>query len=306
MKENNNRNFDIGIIGKEWLFFNKNSLKKSTIQTYGYLFEKHILNSELRYYSLTELNAEDIIAYSDNLLKKRLSPKTINCVLQLIHSIFSYAKNTYGVEPPRIRYVKDCVKETRVLSSAEQSRLEIYARKDSDIFNFGILFALYTGVRIGELCAITWDDIHDGNIRINKTMRRLNNSAGKSVVMLDKPKTKSSYRTIPLPDFLNKDVELRRGRDFEFLLSDEKYKKIEPRLMQKHFKTVCAELGLDAVTFHTLRHTFATRCIECGFDPKTLSEILGHADVKTTLNRYVHSSLELKRNSMNLLSRIAV
>lgn len=306
MKENFKTNFELGIMGKEWLFYNKNSLKRSTIQTYNYLFEKHILYSELANNSINELNSEDIVVYSDNLLKYKLSPKSINCILMIINSIFKYAKNVYGVNPPQINYVKDSSNEMRVLNAAEQKLLERYISENRDVFSFGILFALYTGVRIGELCAITWDDVFDGNVRINKTMRRLNNSAGRSVIMLENPKTKSSCRTIPLPDFLNKAVEARRGSDFEFMLSNERFEKIEPRLMQKHFKEVCKELELDAVTFHTLRHTFATRCIECGFDPKTLSEILGHADVKTTLNRYVHSSLELKRNSMNLLSRIAV
>lgn len=306
MKDFKKANFGIEKMSKEWLFFNKNSLKKSTLQTYEYLLEKHIENSALADKPIYKISAEEIVGYSETLLEKGLSPKTVNCVLLIIHSIFKYAKTLYGITPPYIKYVRDTKRETRVLTPLEQNRLELYLKRDTDIFKLGMLFALYTGVRIGELCALKWGDINDGTVKICKTMRRLKNSDGKSVVMLDKPKTESSNRTIPLPDFLAKYVENLRKTDEEFFLSNNKLDKIEPRLMQKKFTKLTEELKLGGATFHTLRHTFATRCIECGFDAKTLSEILGHSDVKTTLNRYVHCSLELKRNSMNLLSRIAV
>ncbi len=293
-------------LGGEWLSFNRNSLKKSSFQTYEYLFDKHILHSELSYFPIGKITTEDIVSYSDELLNSNLSPKTVNCILMTINQIFKYAKEMYGFKPPKIRYVKDIKREMRVLSAAEQSRLERYLKEEPDNYKTGMLFALYTGVRIGELCAIKWGDIRDGAVRINKTMHRLKDEHGKSVVMIDKPKTESSNRTIPLPDFLNEIVENMRGDDESFFLSSERVLRVEPRLMQKRFKKAAEDCGLEGVTFHTLRHTFATRCIECGFDAKTLSEILGHSDVKTTLNRYVHCSLELKKNSMNLLSRIAV
>lgn len=293
-------------LGNEWLAFYRNSFKKSSFQTYEYLFKKHILNSGLSYFPIGKITTEDIVSYSDDLLNSNLSPKTVNCILMTINQIFKYAKEMYGFKPPKIRYVKDIKREMRVLSAAEQSRLERYLKAEPDNYKTGMLFALYTGVRIGELCAIKWGDIRDGTVKINKTMHRLKDEHGKSVVMIDKPKTESSNRTIPLPDFLNEIVENMRGDDESFFLSSERVLRVEPRLMQKRFKKAAEDCGLEGVTFHTLRHTFATRCIECGFDAKTLSEILGHSDVKTTLNRYVHCSLELKKNSMNLLSRIAV
>lgn len=129
MKEKNSTKFTIGKIGVEWLFFNKNSLKKSSLENYTYLFEKHIFKSDLADNSIKEISAEDIVHYSESLLFKGLSPKTVNCVLLILNSIFKYAKEMFGVTPPRINYVKDIKRETRVLSPAEQSRLEIYIRK---------------------------------------------------------------------------------------------------------------------------------------------------------------------------------
>lgn len=109
-----------------------------------------------------------------------------------------------------------------------------------------------------------------------------------------------------MPDCLTEFVESFRLNNNDYFLSDSNKAFIEPRLMQIHFKAIAKECGLENVTFHTLRHTFATRCVECDFDIKTLSEILGHSDVKTTLNKYVHSSMEQKQKNMNKLSAIAI
>lgn len=306
MTKNNFNTMSLRELGNQWLYFNKQSLKKSTLQTYTVHFENHIAQSELANCHPKDIEPEGIIRFSQKLLDKNLSPKTVNCILLVLHSIFKFAKTMYGFSPPHIQYIKERQKETRVLSSEEQCILEQHLKSNLNTYNLGILFALYTGVRVGELCALRWEDIRDGTVRISKTMHRLKNDEGRSVVILDEPKTPSSNRIIPLPDFLNSMIEKKRRAGYEFFLSSEKINRVEPRLMQNRFKTIAKECSLDGATFHTLRHTFATRCIECGFDAKTLSEILGHSDVKTTLNRYVHCSLELKKNSMNLLTRIAV
>lgn len=300
----NNNSLTLEVLGKEWLRINRNSFKKSTLQTYEYMFDKHILVSEFADSSLNEISAEDLVNYTEKLLSVGLSPKTANSILVTMHSVFKYAAEKYDTAVPVIKYVKEYRREMRVLSVAEQNRLEKHLRSNMDKYNLGILFALYTGVRIGELCALKWGDIRDGTVRINKTMHRLRDQNGRSRVMIDKPKTISSNRTIPLPAFLARLMEQFRGDDNAYCMANNFTSTVEPRLLQKKFKRVAEECGLEDVTFHTLRHTFATRCIECGFDAKTLSEILGHSDVKTTLNRYVHCSLELKKNSMNLLNKI--
>jgi integrase len=263
------------------------------------------MQSKLSEISIYKLNSRDIVDFSNKLLLKNLSPKTVNDVLLIVNALIKYSCKFYGINTIEISYIREERKEMRVLSVNEQKTFESYLKSDVDNYKFGVLFALYTGVRIGELCALQWKDIKNGTVRINKTMYRLRSDNGSSVV-IDTPKTVNSNRTIPLPKFLNKYVELFRGNPDEYVLSSKRLSIVEPRLMQIKFKKMTQECNFENVTFHTLRHTFATRCVECGFDIKSLSEILGHADVKTTLNKYVHSSMELKQSNMDKLEKIAI
>ena len=210
----------------------------------------------------------------------------------------SYAQDEFGFQKPVNRHVKEKRREMRVLSITEQQILENYLLQDMNYYKFGILFALYTGLRVGELCALEWDDIRDGNVYISKTVQRIRQEK-KTVVQISTPKTRSSNRVIPIPAFLHPLVE--NYRDVGPVIKTTQGKMVEPRLMQLHFNKYILQCNLDKANFHALRHTFATRCIEAGFDVKTLSEILGHTDVKTTLNRYVHSSYDLKQSNMDKL-----
>jgi integrase len=163
------------------------------------------------------------------------------------------------------------------------------------------LFALFTGIRIGELCALQWDDIKDNKIHISKTMQRIKNEDGISTVMITEPKTDKSNRFIPVPPAIYELIEkYRKPKGYVIRQANDKF--IEPRLLQKKFGEITSACGLENVNFHALRHTFATRCIESGFDVKTLSEILGHTNVRTTMDRYVHSSFELKQKNMEKLT----
>lgn len=293
-------------LADEWLLRNKNSLKKSTYQSYEYMIKRYINSFRISDLSAKNLTEQSILDYTNFLLSQDLSPKTVNNILTLINQILGYAHKVYHLQPIAVHFVKQSKKEMRVLSKSEQKKLEIYLNKNMDCYKFGILLTLYTGMRIGELCALKWSDINFGTIKINKTMYRLKDENGFSKVVIESPKTDASNRTIPLPIFLLNLVELYRTSNNSYLLSNKKLEYVEPRLMQIKFKKMMKECGLKDVTFHTLRHTFATRCIECGFDIKTLSEILGHSNVSTTLNKYVHSSLELKRENMNKLEQISV
>ena len=155
-----------------------------------------------------------------------------------------------------------------------------------------------SGIRVGELCALCWDDIDDGVLSVNKTLHRIR-IGNKTVVEVTPPKTNASIRKIPLPSRISLIVEEHRtsGRIVKSMHGNG----VEPRLMQIKFKKILSECDISDANFHALRHTFATRCVEVGFDIKSLSEILGHTDVKTTLNRYVHSSFEQKRTNMEKL-----
>ncbi len=170
--------------------------------------------------------------------------------------------------------------------------------------------ALFTGLRIGEICALRWGDISlpDKALHVRFTMQRIQNINGegrtKTKVTISPPKTDTSARIIPLPDFL---VELCRKRfntnTSAFILTGTEFY-MEPRVLQYRFKNYANACELDGIHFHTIRHTFATRCVEVGFEIKSLSEILGHSSIKITLDRYVHSSMELKRENMNKLGTI--
>lgn len=210
-----------------------------------------------------------------------------------------YAQESYSITVPKINYVKEHQREMRVFSVQEQQIITEYLLKQIDIHKFGVLLTLYTGMRIGELCGLRWDDITDEYIVINKTMMRIKNEQGKTEVKIGSPKSESSNRIIPTPKCLL--PMINQFRSDGYVLSSDNLKYTEPRLMQIKFGQMVVACNVKKTNFHTLRHTFATRCIEAGVDVKTLSELLGHSDVKTTLNRYVHSSFELKQKSIEQL-----
>lgn len=218
-----------------------------------------------------------------------------------IRNIHLYQRSKYNLTLCAVMYVREAKREMRVLSVDEQRILENYLYFDLNNYKMGILLALYTGIRVGELCALQWDDVSGCTIIINKTLQRLK-QGGKTVLEVTEPKTRKSNRTIPIPEFLLPTLD--QYRTSGSVLKNRNGKPVEPRLLQLTFEKYIKECGLPKTNFHALRHTFATRCVEAGFDVKSLSEILGHTDVKTTLNRYVHSSLEQKQKNMELLKPV--
>lgn len=192
------------------------------------------------------------------------------------------------------------------MSKEVQNRLVKYLLKDTDYTKLGILLCLYTGIRIGELCALRLEDIliQEKTMRITKTMQRLqtlSNVDSKTKIVITTPKSISSQREIPLPDFLIKIIVGFNYNTKDYILTGANNRYIEPRTLEYRFKSILKRCGLENYRFHQLRHRFATQCIELGFDVKCLSEILGHSSVNITLNRYVHSTMELKKNNMEKL-----
>ena len=198
-------------------------------------------------------------------------------------------------------------KEIHILSSNDRLKFEKYLLQGQDTYKTGILLSLYTGIRIGELCALRWEDIdlNAETVKINATLQRIQDfkgiSGNKTKTVITEPKTPSAKRTIPLPDFIIKKLKAivpKNGSAF-LLTGTERFK--EPRTLTNIFKRILKESGVPDINFHALRHTFTTRCIEAEFEPKALSEILGHSSVNTTLGIYTHPSLEYKRESINRL-----
>lgn len=242
-----------------------------------------------------------------------LSPKTVNDVLAIIRNISKFAirKGIYVACDAASVQIRQNIKPMRILSNAEQSQLCEHILKNPEACSIGILVCLFTGLRIGEICALRWEDISfsDQSIYIHHTLQRIQIHQGnkaKTEVVMTTPKSPCSIRKIPLPDEIAKILILNQKSSSGYVLTNDDYKFIEPRTMQNKFKKILKAAGIENANFHALRHTFATRCVELGFDVKTLSEILGHATVNITMNRYVHPTYEMKKKNMQKLSGLLV
>lgn len=204
--------------------------------------------------------------------------------------------------------VKKTQLDMRVLSVDEQHRLCDILMRDMNLTKFGVLLCMYTGIRIGEVCALKWEsiDFSEGILSIRETLQRIQvmdvGACKKTKIVITEPKSKKAIRDIPLPGFVLEYAASLKHNPKAYILTGCSDRYIEPRSLQYTFKKYTQECGLTDVNYHALRHTFATRCIELGFDVKTLSELLGHSSVNITLNRYVHSSMDTKKTNMQRLT----
>ena len=298
----------------EWIRINRNRIKESTFVKYTATIEKYI-KPRLGAKQPLSLSSSMISEFSNKLLEEDgLSAKTVRDILIVLHSILKYTSVQFQGELPAIEivYPKGTKKEMRVLTFEEQNCLMEYLLEDMDPCKFGILLALLTGLRIGEICALKWENIslEDRIIRIGSTMQRIRDfeedSETKTKVVIGAPKTDTSLRIIPLTNYAVELCSQMEDREPEFYVLTGRKHYMEPRTLQYRLKKYTQECGLEDVHFHTLRHTFATRCVEVGFEIKSLSEILGHSTTTVTLERYVHSSIELKRNNMEKLASVGL
>lgn len=298
----------------EWLQGCRSRLKESTYVKYATILERHI-KPKLGGCFCLGITSGLIQAFTNELLTKdKLAPKSVKDILVVLHSILKYtAKQFPGTFPlVEITYPKEVRKEMRVLSREEQDRLIRYLLTDMDECKFGVLLALFTGMRIGELCALRWENVSlkDKTIKIAATMQRLKGAEpgneAKTRVVIGTPKSESSVRTIPMTDFAAELCSrIGKKKNGAFILTGS-MDYMEPRTLQYRLGKYTRDCGLEGVHFHTLRHTFATRCVEVGFEIKSLSEILGHSTTTITLERYVHASMELKRSNMTKLSAVGL
>lgn len=301
----------------EWLSKKKISVKESTYIRYRNMIENHIAPS-LGKYPISKVSTSLMEGFVKQKLESGrldksggISPKMMNDIIVIIKETFNYAQsngvsticNFSGIS------IKRSSREMRVLSNSEEKRLISVLSLNTDIYKLGVLICLFTGIRIGELCALQWKNVSfaDGTLKIDHTMQRLQCkdkfSPQKTRIIITEPKSFSAIRIIPLPSFLIELMLPFAVNPKAYILSGESKEYVEPRTMQNRFKAYLSESEISNANFHSLRHTFATRCVEMGFDIKTLSEILGHSSVKITLDKYVHSSLELKRSNMEKLVR---
>lgn len=294
----------------EWLQVNRSRIKESTYVKYLSMLEKHIRPcfGGCRPQALTSLMVE---AFSRDLLDDGLSPKTVRDILAVLQSILRYMKKEVNILPSvEIVFPKTQKKEMRILTREEQVRFTEYLISDMDECKFGVLLALLTGLRIGEICALKWGNIslRDRCLTVTATMQRMKDvsedAQQKTKIFISDPKSETSARQIPLTEYALQLCKKWQTNDDAFVLTGDSGRYLEPRTLQYRLQKYTADCGLDGVHFHVLRHTFATRCVEVGFEIKSLSEILGHTSPRFTLERYVHSSMELKRDNMAKLAAI--
>lgn len=297
-----------------WLDSNRLNLKPQTYAKYLYMIENHIVgtlgNYEVR--ALTTAIINQVIVEKNDYGRLDgnggLSASYIRTITFIIMAAIDFAV-VEGYRMPlngNITKLQRQKKELEVLTVKEQIQLENYLYINIDKRKLGTLLALYTGMRIGEVCGLRWCDIDfdSQTIHIRNTVERIKNinqSQGepKTNLVLCNAKTISSDRIIPIPEKIIKLLKHFQGSEQQFVIEGILYDYTDPRTFQYSFQNYLKESNLRKVNFHALRHTFATRCIESGMDVKSLSEILGHASVNITLNTYVHSSLEQKRTQIN-------
>lgn len=292
-----------------WLTTVKMKCKLSTYNKYKNLYNKHI-DPVFHNYKINDINMAMFQQITQS--NSGLSPKTQNDILCVVKQILNCAeangyKNSINIKS---LYVRQENSEMRVLSYEEQSVFIRYLFESPDLCKIGVYLCLYTGMRIGELCALRYGDIslEAQILSVRKTMLRvqIEGKSPKTAVIVTEPKSRKSIRDIPLPapliEVISKWYSSMKPTDYVLTGRSDKF--IEPRLLEYRFKQYTKSCGLENVNFHALRHSFATRCVEAGFDIKTLSEILGHVNVNITLNRYVHSSMDLKMTNMEKLCQI--
>ena len=296
----------------EWLRLRKSKIRESTYIKYDTVLCKHI-KPKLGGCFPMGITTGVVDDFTRELLfEEGLAVKTVHDILVVLHGILKFTSAQFPGSFPavEINYPKESRKEMRVLSRDEQERFVKYLLEKTDECKFGVLLMLLSGVRIGELCALKWGNINlkEQTIRITETLQRLHDTAmtgeTRTRVVIGAPKSDTSARTIPLTEQAVKLCRRFAVKNAAAYILTGTGEYMEPRTLQYRIEKYTKECGLVGVHAHTLRHTFATRAVEVGFEIKSLSEVLGHSTTTITLERYVHSSLELKRSNMDKLTAI--
>ena len=305
---------------KDWLLnwlenYVQPSVKRRTYIRYKEIAVGHII-PQLGDLKLSQITPYVIQCFVTQLLKcgnlkngKGLSSNTVNSIITVIQSTL---KTAYSLEiiseytGEKIKRPKISEKAIECFTVNEQKKIENYILNKENTRYFGIILCLYTGLRLGELLALEWSDIDmsKGELRVNKSCHYGKDENGVYRRITSVPKTQSSIRNIPLPQQLMPYLREVKKKSHSTHVVSNGEKLISIRAYQRSFSSLLKKLNLPHRGFHSLRHTFATRALECGMDVKTLSEILGHKNPMVTLNRYVHSLIKHKKEMMNKVGKL--
>lgn len=308
------------ILYKDWLWYwmqkKKDYIKESTYSNYSNIISNHII-PELGNIKLSNLNNKLIQEYLINKYKTGrldgnggLSYKTIRDIIAVVKSSLKYAIKEEMINNINLDFTYPKIghkDKIYIMPKKDQERLITYIKQNEDTRSLGVLLALYSGIRIGELCALQWKDIDFKNniLHINKTLQRIyikDNKESVSKIIITNPKTHNAERDIPLNKGFAHILKKYQTESNNYILSNcDKW--IEPRTYRRYFKKCLDKAKIGQINFHGLRHTFATNCIKLGVDYKTVSELLGHANVNITLNLYVHPQMSQKKKCIDLICK---
>lgn len=300
----------------DWLFYKRDYIKESTYANYSNIISNHIAPN-LGQYHLNELNNKIIQKFLLNQYKDGrldnlggLSNKTIRDIVAIVKSSLKFAIKEGFIQNLNLDFIypKTTQKDkVYTFSKQDEKKLVNYILENQTTKSLGILLSLYSGIRIGELCALQWKDIDfkKNILHINKTLQRVyikDLITTTSKIIITNPKTHNAERDIPLNKDFAKELKKFETNPNHYVLSCTN-SWIEPRTYRRFFKRSLIKVGIQKINFHGLRHTFATNCIKLGVDYKTVSELLGHATVNITLNLYVHPQMSQKKKCINLICK---
>lgn len=280
-------------------------VKRSSMSAYSLLLKNHIIPAFGNNIAIEE---SEVQAFVNQKLEQGISQKTIKDMLIVLKMVlkFGVKNNWLSKYQFDIQFPTDHTKQgIEVLSKTQQRKMMQHIEQHFTFRNLGVYLCLCTGMRIGEVCALTWDDIdvENGTIHIRRTLQRiysLHDAGNKTEVIIDTPKTKNSTREVPMNRDLIKMLKpIKKIVNGAFFVLTNELKPTEPRTYRVYYQKMIFDLGLPKIKFHGLRHSFATRCIESKCDYKTVSVLLGHSNISTTLNLYVHPNLEQKKKAID-------
>lgn len=292
-------------IAAAWKEYKRPYVKQSTMAAYVLILENHIIPTFGEDNSLPEQSVQAFVLHK---IESGLSTKSVKDILIVLKMVMKF-----GVKKEWMTYYEWDIKyppssENKVLdvlSVTNHRKILNHIQSHFTFMGLGIYISLSTGLRIGEICALKWSDINvtDGILTVNRTIERIYIIEGKkkhTELVINTPKTKNSCREIPMnKELLGMLKPLKKvvNDDYYILTNDER--PTEPRTYRNYYKRLMEKLDIPKLKYHGLRHSFATRCIEVGCDYKTVSVLLGHSNISTTLNLYVHPNMEQKKRCID-------
>lgn len=294
----------------EWLENKKSDVKNSTYSKYLTTIETYII-SLLGNINFRKIKNEDIRLFFENDRISILSDSLKSNLFIILKASIDYGvkkkyRKKFTVEKIQFKKNKN---EITYFTKREEELLVDYLTNNMNLRNLSILLGLFSGIRVGEICGLRWSDLDfiNNTLSVNRTAQRIKNlddeSSSKTKLVVDKPKTESSIRIIPLPEILVSILRKYKQENDCYVFTNNTIIPKDPRAVEKYFASVLKRVGIKELNFHSLRHTFATRLREQNVDIKVISELLGHSDWKITQSIYVHASLDYKRDSVDTFNR---